>query len=264
MLPSNMVLESQEYLAEEEALLACILDMGELLLTSGAEVMRVEDTISRLCGVYGFAKYDVFTITSSIVITVRTPGGRTLTQTRRIRARDTDLGRVEKVNALSRRLCANPAPLEQFQNAVEQLRQAAGYPPYVLRIMYIMISAAFSLFFGGTLGDALAGAVTGLVLFEVLRFCTPIRLNGTIQCIIASFLTGIAAVLLYNLGLGQNPDKIIIGNIMLLIPGIAFTTALRDIINGDTLSGLLGLCEAILRALAVAIGFAVVLLLTGG
>jgi len=56
----------------------------------------------------------------------------------------------------------------------------------------------------------------------------------------------------------------IIGNIMLLIPGIAFTTALRDIINGDTLSGLLGLCEAILRALAVAIGFAVVLLLTGG
>ena len=264
MLPSNMVLESQEYLAEEEALLACILDMGELLLTSGAEVMRVEDTISRLCRVYGFAKYDVFTITSSIVITVRTPGGRTLTQTRRIKARDTDLGRVEKVNALSRRLCATPAPLEQFQNAVEQLRKAESYPPSVLRIMYIMISAAFSLFFGGTLGDALAGAITGLVLFEVLRLCAPIRLNGTIQCIIASFITGIAAVLLYNLGIGQHPDMIIIGNIMLLIPGIAFTTALRDIINGDTLSGLLGLCEAILRALAVAIGFAVVLLLTGG
>lgn len=264
MLPPNFTLESQEYLAEEEALLSCILDMGEMLLTSGAEVMRVEDTISRLCRVYEFARSDVFTITSSIVLTVRTPGGRTLTQTRRIRSRDTDLGRVEKVNALSRRLCANPVPLEQFQNAVEQLRRAQAYPVPVLRIMYIMISAAFSVFFGGTLTDALAGAVTGLVLFEVLRLCAPLRLNGTLQCIIASFLTGIAAVLLYNLGLGQNPDKIIIGNIMLLIPGIAFTTSLRDIINGDTLSGLLGLCEAILRALAVAIGFAVVLLLTGG
>lgn len=264
MLPSNTVLESQEYLAQEEALLACILDMGELLLTSGAEIMRVEDTISRLCCVYGFAKYDVFTITSSIVITVRTPGGRVLTQTRRIRTRDTDLGRVEKVNALSRRLCANPVPLEQFRNAVELLRQAEGYPTRVLRLMYMMISAAFSLFFGGTHWDALAGAITGLILFEVLRFFAPIRMNGTVQCIIASFLTGISAVLLYNLGLGQNPDKMIIGNIMLLIPGIAFTTALRDIINGDTLSGLLGLCEAILRALAVAIGFAAVLLLTGG
>ena len=264
MTASTIPSETQEYLAQEEALLACILDMGELLLTSGAEVMRVEDTISRLCHVYGFAKYDVFTITSSIVLTVRTPGGRTLTQTRRIRARDTDLGRVEKVNALSRQLCADPMPLEQFQAAVSGLRQGSAYSTAVLRIMYIMISAAFSIFFGGTLGDALAGAITGLVLFEMLRLCAPVRLNGTIQCILASFVTGIAAVLLFNLGLGQKPDKIIIGNIMLLIPGIAFTTALRDIINGDTLSGLLGLCEAILRALAVAIGFAAVLLLTGG
>ena len=130
--------------------------------------------------------------------------------------------------------------------------------------MYILISAAFSLFFGGTAFDATAGAVTGFVLFQTLRLFGPLRINGTIQCIAASFITGITAVALYTLGLGQHPDMIIIGNIMLLIPGIAFTTALRDIINGDTLSGLLGLCEAVLRALAVAIGFAAVLLWTGG
>ena len=264
MAQSTVSLESQEYLAREEALLGCILDMGEMLLTSGAEVMRVEDTISRLCRVYDFAKYDVFTITSSIVLTVRTPGGRTLTQTRRIRTRDTDLGRVEKVNALSRKLCAAPLPLEDFQAEVEQLRQAGTYSVGIQRIMYIAISAAFSLFFGGTVFDAMAGAITGLVLFQTLWLFAPLRLNGTIQCIAASFITGITAVALYALGLGQHPDMIIIGNIMLLIPGIAFTTALRDIINGDTLSGLLGLCEAILRALAVAIGFAAVLLWTGG
>ena len=264
MLPETFQLESQETLAEEEALLACILDMGEMLLKSGAEVMRVEDTISRLCSVYNFARYDVFTITSSIVITVRTPGGRTLTQTRRIKARDTDLGRVAKVNALSRAICAAPLELAQFQEAVAQLRQAEAYPVWVLRLMYILISAAFSIFFGGNLADAAAGAISGFVLYEFLRLTAPVQLNGTIQCALASFITGMAAVGLYHAGLGQHPDMMIIGNIMLLIPGIAFTTALRDIINGDTLSGLLGLCEAILRALAVAVGFAVVLLLKGG
>ena len=65
-------------------------------------------------------------------------------------------------------------------------------------------------------------------------------------------------------GLGQIPDKIIIGNIMLLIPGIALTTSLRDMINGDTISGLLGLSEAVLKALAIAIGFAAVLMRMGG
>lgn len=264
MYAPNQVPECREDLAREEALLSCILDMGEMLLTSGAEVMRVEDTISRLCAVYDFSRADVFTITSSIVLTVRTAGGRTMTQTRRIWRRDTDLGRVEKVNALSRRLCAAPLPLSEFQSEIAALRGAGTYPVWAQRLMYVIISAAFSLFFGGSPADAAAGAIAGLVLFQTLRLCAPARLNGTLQCIFASFVTGIAAVLLYRLGLGHDPELIVIGNIMLLIPGLAFTTALRDIINGDTLSGLLGLCEAILRALAVAMGFAVVLMWTGG
>lgn len=263
-MPDKQNWESQKFLAREEGLMTCILDMGEMLLTSGAEVRRVEDTINRLCQVYDFVRVDVFTITSSIVLTVRTPGGRILTQTRRILARDTDLGRVEKVNALSRRLCAKPESLAVFQQEVARLRQPGTYSIRVQRIMYILISAAFCLFFGGSLADSLAAGISGLVLFQTLLLSKPLRLNGTLQCILASFVTGISIVLLYWLGLGIHPDKISMGNIMLLIPGIAFTTALRDIINGDTLAGVLGLCEAILRALAVAIGFAAMLMLTGG
>ena len=66
------------------------------------------------------------------------------------------------------------------------------------------------------------------------------------------------------MGIGNSPEKIMIGNIMLLIPGIAFTTSLRDLINGDTISGLIGLIEAIVKAIAIAIGFAAVLVQFGG
>lgn len=249
---------------QDGALLACILDMGELLLTSGAEVMRVEDTLTRLCMVYGFAQADVFTITSSIVLTVRTPEGHALTQTRRIRARDTDLGRVERVNALSRRLCAGPLPPEKFRQAVEEVRNAPAYPDAAQCAMYAVISAAFSVFFGGTLRDAATAAVSGMLLFGALRFCQRLRLNGILQSMLASALAALAVMLMVGFGLGQNPDKIIIGNIMLLIPGIALTTSLRDMINGDTISGLLGLSEAVLKALAIAIGFAAVLMRMGG
>lgn len=263
-MPHKQNWESQKFLAREEALITCILDLGEMLLTSGAEVKRVEDTITRLCNVYSFVRVDVFTITSSIVLTVRTPGGRILTQTRRILARDTDLGRVEKVNALSRQLCAEPMSLGAFQRAVAKIRREGTYPIWIQRIMYIIISGAFSLFFGGTAADGLAAAIAGLVLFQTLQVSKPLRLNGTLQCMMASFITALAVAGLYLLGLGNHPDRISMGNIMLLIPGIGFTAALRDIINGDTLAGIMGLCEAILRAMAVAIGFAAVLTLTGG
>ena len=84
-----------------DGVLACILDMGELLLTNGGEVFRVEDTLSRLCTAYGFQKINVFSITSSIVLTVECPNGKILTQTRRIVDRGTNLQCVAQVNALS-------------------------------------------------------------------------------------------------------------------------------------------------------------------
>ena len=71
-------------------------------------------------------------------------------------------------------------------------------------------------------------------------------------------------VFLVYIGIGNAPDKITIGNIMLLIPGISFTTALRDMINGDTISGLVGISEAVIKAIAIAIGFAAVLVQFGG
>ena len=99
--------------------LSMIMEMGEILLISGAEVSRVEDTITRLCRAYGFARADVFTITSSIVVTASAPGGEAYTQTRRIRERGTDLSKVEKINALSRRICA--APLELASRILRRL-----------------------------------------------------------------------------------------------------------------------------------------------
>lgn len=250
--------------ARREAALACILDLGELLLTSGAEVMRVEDTVARLCAAYGFETTDVFTITSSIVVTARAPDGRVLTQTRRIRERSTDLGCVERVNALSRRLCASPLPVEELPDAVREAACGPRWPDSVQLAVYVCVSAVFTLFFGGSPADALAAAAAGAVLFAALRAGGGLRINGLLLAFAASAAAAFAVAALRACGLACAPDRAVVGNIMLLIPGLAFTTSLRDMIRGDTISGLLGLSEAVVKALAVAAGFAVVLYGAGG
>ena len=53
-------------------------------------------------------------------------------------------------------------------------------------------------------------------------------------------------------------DMISIGNIMLLIPGIALTNSLRDMFSGNTLAGLMRFIEALLLAMTIAFGFALV------
>ena len=245
-------------------IVACILDIGELLLTSGAEVMRVEDTVGRLCAAYGFIKSDVFTITSDIILTATAPDGAVITQSRRVLTRSTDLNRVERINALSRRVVADPLPADAFRAAIEQERPSIAYAPCTQLLLYGAISAVFSVFFGGDALDALAAFCSGLVLFAALQTGSRLRMNSILLSTLCSAVTALAVVGLTALGLGHHADKIIIGNIMLLIPGLALTTSLRDMISGDTLSALMGFSEALIRALGIAIGSALILTHFGG
>lgn len=256
--------QSAENSHAQELLLSSIMDMGELLLTSGAEILRVEDTLSRLCRAYGFCRVDVFTITSSIVLTVHHADGRVFTQTRRIVSRNTDLAQVARVNALSRQLCAAPLPAQQVQQRLQEIRQKKGVPAWLQLLMYGALSSIFSIFFGGTVFDGVAAWISGLFMYASLSFAQRLHLNSILQSALVSAFTGLVAIGLVRLGIGSSPQSIIIGNIMLLIPGVAFTTSLRDLINGDTISGLLGLVEAVVKAMAIAMGFAGVLLLVGG
>ena len=241
-----------------ERRLSSIMEIGELLLESGAEVDRVEDTISRLCQAYGYARADVFCIISSIIVTVHCPDGEILTQTRRITRHVTDLGRVEKLNDLSRHLCERPETVERTGELIAGIRAGAAVPPVVTGLMYAMISAAFALFFGGNAVDAVCASLSGLVLFLALTLLGRLGVNNILADMICCAFTGLVVFALVRAGLGQNPDMIMIGNIMLVIPGVQLTTSLRDIINGDLITGLMGMSEAALKAIAVAMGFAAI------
>ncbi len=247
-----------------DALLSCILDMGEVLIASGAEIVRVEDTLTRLCSAYGFEKINVFSITSSIVLTVHCPDDRIITQTRRIATRNTNLEKVAQVNSLSRYLCNCPVSVPELRKKIAQIQQTKAYSTPVLCLSYAVISACFSVFFGGSAWDAFAAALSGLLVFVIQHFLNKLHMNGVLHSLLISALTALAVVLMVHIGIGDTPERITIGNIMLLIPGVSFTTALRDLTNGDTLSGLLGLSEAVIKAIAIAIGFAAVLVGIGG
>lgn len=237
-------------------ILASTLDVGEAMLVCGAEISRVEDTIDRICRAYGAQRADVFGITSSIVVTFTPATGDPVTQTRRIRAQSINLNRLELLNALSREICATkPAP-DAIRASLASILRSPTYPHLVQCIIYALISGAFSVFFGGSITDACVSAFIGVVLKELLDLCARLNFNRVLSGALCAFAGGAAALVSIKLGLGDSFDKIAIGNVMLLIPGLVLTNALRDMLSGDTLSGLMRLIEAMLVAIAVALGFA--------
>jgi uncharacterized membrane protein YjjP (DUF1212 family) len=135
----------------------------------------------------------------------------------------------------------------------------------VIVLFYGVIPSAFCLLFGSRSPvECLFAGLIGLVLGLLTSLFEKIKVNK----IFARFLCSLAAAFLVEglmrLSLITCPDYIIIGNIMTLIPGVGFTNALRDLFVGDMFTGTIRTVEAILLAVAIALGFALPDLLLGG
>lgn len=243
----------------------CALDMGETMLRCGAEILRVEDTIMRICTAYGGGIVDVFTILSLIILSWKTDSGENHTLTRRIDPPATDLGKLEELNALSRYICQEKPSCDEIGQRIHKIMAPSARRVYRSRVAgYILLASAFAIFFGGNLRDgAAAGAVALLMYFWDYLFSGFGR-NRVVYSLITSLVAGISCILAVYTGIGQNTDKVMIGTIMLLIPGVNLMNALRDMICGDIITGILRLAEALMMAIAIAAGFGIAIMLIGG
>ena len=245
-------------------LLKCAADIGEAMLLSGGEVHRVEDSVNRMCTAMGAVRVDCFIITSSIVLTVTDSEGKSHTLTRRIKSSGTDFTKLGKLNNLSRRICHEKMSAEDIRRAYEAIMTERGYPLIVEFFTYAFIAGAFTLFFGGDLVQFLCSLfIGGLTRFAVLFSDATVKNPIFAKFLSAFFVTAMAA-LAVKTGLTDSADKIIIGNIMLLIPGLGFTNALRDLFTGDSMAGILRSLEAVLSAVGIAAGYFLFVFITGG
>ncbi len=237
-----------------EKLVAELLRIGELMMNCGAEVFRVEDTLKRIGYAYGAVNMNVFAITSSIIITMELKDGRQITQTRRISSdASTDLMRLERLNALSREICAFPVPTEILEQRVEHIIQKP-INRWKILLGYVMAASAFSVFFGGTIADFIFAAFVGAFVWAMHVYIAPVCMNIVISQGVITFLTGLAVTICSRVVPGVRQEPLMMGVIMLLVPGVAFTNSLRDILLGDTLSGILRMIEALILAGILAVG----------
>ena len=241
---------------EYSKLLDLASDLGYELAMSGAETFRVEESISRILQAYDIDA-EVFVIPNCMHISIEPVIGRPLTRMRRIGVHGNDLDAVEKFSSLSRRICAqSPAPeiAAKWLEETRQQRRSYGFAMYM--IGHFLGSFGFALLFGGSLADALCSGVCGLLVGIINRLIDNWGGNQFFRIIAAAFPMALLAYGMDALHLSDNTDCVIIGALMLLVPGLLFTNAMRDIIFGDTNSGINRIVQVLLIAVAIALGTA--------
>ncbi|MDO4835904.1 MAG: threonine/serine exporter family protein [Clostridia bacterium] len=238
-----------------EELLEFAVSLANKLQACGAETYRVEETINRIVAAYGVERVDAFVIPSSIMASLETDEGQIITKIRRLKNSETMLDGIERYTALSRRICTEKPDIQEARRLLRETeKKVCRYPLPIFYFAAFLIGIGFGVFFGGGILEALAAGVCGLAIGAATKFMGRFHANAFFTSFVCSFVLGFLANTFTAIGFSGNADITVIGAIMLLVPGFLFTNSLRDVIYGDTMSGLNRLVQVLIIAIALVFG----------
>lgn len=231
--------------------------LGYELAMSGAETFRIEESISRVLSAYG-VENEVFAIPNYLMVTITTADGTPITKMRRIGMHGNDLDAVEKFSGLSRAYCnRRPEPNEGIRWLELVRAQRLKYSTCIEYLGDFIGAGGFAMLFGGSWPDGLCAGICGIVVGFVSKLLEDRKANPFFRTIATSFVMALVAYAMGAVRLAPNPDAVTIGALMILVPGLLFTNAMRDIIYGDINSGINRIVQVMLTAIGIALGTAV-------
>lgn len=235
----------------------CILLAGRIMMESGAETYRVEDTMLRMARSQNLDDAQSYVTPTGIIFSL----GRTQpTRVTSISTRITDLHKITLVNNVSRKLTSQIITLEQAYDELKNIESRNYFLPIVVQVLAASIaSSCFLILFYGAWSNVPAAFVaggTGLYVVIVVQEMTHVKFFSEF---FAALVVGTIAFFAVELGYGADLDQIIIGGVMPLVPGLLITNAVRDLMAGHFTSGIAKGAEALLTAFAIGSGIALVL-----
>lgn len=227
---------------------------GEIMLRSGAETYRVEETMQHIMEDSGLSTIEIYATPTGITATLDDPSIAEITVLKRITARENNLNRIYEVNHISRQLQEKNITIQEAYLTLN-IDSKKQYSNLARVIAIVLTSGAFTLLLGGSVLDSLFAALDGIFVALLLRFFMFLEVNQFFKNLILSFVLALFSVIFVKwLPLLQQYDFIIVGAMMPLLPGVAITNAIRDTLSGDYSAGISRAVEAFVVAAAIAIG----------
>lgn len=231
---------------------------GKIMLQSGAETYRVEETINRICKSYNVTYAESFVMPTGIMVSI-VNDGQTYSLINRIKDRTVDLHKIDRVNQVAREIEIEKYSIEELEKKLINIENEERYSN-LKTILFSGIGAfGFVFLFNGTVKDAISAFFIGMIIKYLNIEGNERNINSFFINSICAGVLAFLAIVSIKIGVADSLDKVIIGAIMLLVPGLAITNAIRDTVNGDIVSGLARGAEAFLIAISVAIGTGAVL-----
>ena len=244
--------------------LETVLYAGNLLLSSGAEIYRAEETMYRIADAMQIKDMDAYVTNRGIFASGNVPGKGIESRIMSVPDKELNIDKIEAVNELSREFCSNRMDLSYLKASLQNIANMGEQNVGEKILSYFFGAGCFSYAIGTSFRDSLCAAIIGsLVGFYMIWSKYRIK-SRVLITIIASVLTALLSNLFVAIGLGSQLSFIIIGAMMDLVPGVAFVNSVREFSQNNFATGQTLLTSALLTCVSMASGVALVELLVSG
>jgi len=231
---------------------------GKVTLENGGETYRVEQTIAIICSAYGLPNTESYVTPTGIMISTTDNENNTISVIKRISTRTVNLEKVALINDLSRKISGEKLAVDEVKRRLKEIDNTPKYSKLTTTFFSAFAASSFTLLFGGSFRDLFISFIIGTIISLLSIKLGNLGVNGFFINMLGGSVAAVIALTSVRLGIGINEDKIVIGSIMLLVPGLAITNAIRDTIAGDLVSGISRSIEAFFIAIAIAVGTGVI------
>ncbi len=246
--------------SNNKEILTLAVEIGDALLRSGSEIYRVEDTLFHILDAFGLENFDVYVLSNGIFASANEDKEDGCSIIRHVPLSDVHLGKIAALNQLSREICDHSCDIEEAWERLAACKSIPEPKPWVQGLSCGIGCGCFCAIFGGGFFDSIFALILGIFLQYMRMDHENRKVSKFMTNIVGSAFLTAASLLLLNLKLPVMQDKIVIGGIVPLLPGIALTTSIRDLFNGDYLSGAIHLLDALLTGMCIAVGVGFVII----
>ncbi|MFV0314608.1 MAG: threonine/serine exporter family protein [Anaerotignum sp.] len=243
----------------DNQLLKFALDAGELMLSSGAETHRVQDTMHRILSASHSDGVEAMAMSTFLIVSIPSEKSGSLTLTRGVYSRAVNFEKICRVNDISRAFVSGQICLEEATVRLVEINHTSDFPPIARVISSGVTCGSFTLVLNGTWTDSLAAFIFGILIGLLLQLARKSKMPHFFSCLLGGFIAGAGAVIFHKFVPTAGTDLIIIGSIMPLLPGMTMTNSIRDVMEGNFISGTSKMVETLLIAFAIAggVGFGI-------
>ncbi|GGB08856.1 threonine/serine exporter [Macrococcus hajekii] len=242
---------------KEEELKDVIVLAGQILLESGADGFRIENTMNIIAHHFGYMNCNSFVTNTVINFSLH---DLTYPRVQRVKKRDTNLIKISQVNETSRQITNEnlsvPAALQQLYDIKTKTK---NYNLVYKAVASAIVGLSFLFLQGGVWQDVLTAMVAAALGFVIKEQIADKIRNFFIPEFIASLFIALIIVSVYRFIPDSKLSVTIIASVMPIVPGVLITNSLQDLLAGNMLMALTKGLEAAVTAFAIGAGVASIL-----